>query len=497
MILGLLHDCPAMWTVLRRRGSDTMLLRPMRLLWPHAIFLSAIFAVLTLAPDARAQAVVGDAQSVPTDSAKVTLPLPGPLLSLQLPGFRSADPEVPSPVPATPQAVQGDASLGGDQARTRFLIGLGRSVDYQVLALTNPNRVIVELAETTLLLPKDTGGKSVGLINSFRAGISGPGKVRVVIDVTQPVVVESARIEKTTDGKGNRLAVMIVPASGVTKEAKKPFTTPSYALGATGLQPPLPLPAERPNLRAARAFKPVIIIDPGHGGHDSGAMKNGAVEKDVVLAFSKVLKNKIEAAGRFKVQMTRETDEFIELGERVAFAERNNASLFIAVHADYADSNTKARGATIYSLRDSVASALKRSAKGDASDNVLSKEEVEIVKKASIDGDVSAVAAVKSILADLAGRDLDLTSERTSVFSKSVVDLMGASTHMRNDPAQQAGFRVLKTAHFPSVLIELAYVTNKEDAALLQSDEWREKVSDSIMTAVDNYFSSQVARMPM
>ena len=84
---------------------------------------------------------------------------------------------------------------------------------------------------------------------------------------------------------------------------------------------------------------------------------------------------------------------------------------------------------------------------------------------------------MKSILADLAGRDLDLTKERTSVFSRSVIDLMGASTGMRNEPDQQAGFRVLKTAQFPSVLIELAYVTNKEDAALLQSDAWRDKVA--------------------
>jgi len=444
-----------------------MLFGPMRHLWPHVISLSALFAVLTLAPDARAQG------ALVADPGQKTQKAMGPTL--------------PSDV----------AALGGDQARTRFLIGLGRTVDYQVLALTNPNRVIVELSETTLLLPKETGGKAVGLINSFRAGISGPGKLRVVIDVTQPVVVESARIEKTSDGKASRLAVMIVPASTLTKEAKKPFAAPTFGLGAAGLQPPLPLPAVRPDVRAAKAFKPIIVIDPGHGGHDTGAMKNGAIEKDVVLAFSRVLKRKIEEAGRFKVQMTRETDEFIELGERVAFAERNNASLFIAVHADYADSNNKARGATIYSLRDSVANALQRSAKGDASESILSKDEVEIVKKASVDGDVDAVAAVKRILADLAGRDLDLTRERTSVFSKSVVDLMGASTHMRNDPAQQAGFRVLKTAHFPSVLIELAYVTNKEDAALLQSDAWREKVADSITTAVDNYFASHIARMPM
>jgi N-acetylmuramoyl-L-alanine amidase len=455
-----------------------MLFGPMRQPLPQVLSFCAIFAVLSSAPGAQAQAPIAADSGLPVNGQA----------GAAAAAAQSTAPTLPS-----------DAAIGGDQARTRFLIGLGRTVDYQVFSLSNPNRVIVELAETPMLLPTDTGGKPVGLVSTFRAGKSGPDKVRIVIDVTQPVVVESARIEKGKDGKGQRLALQIVPADSITtsKEPKKPFAAPSFGLGAAGLQPPLPMPAVRPDVRAAKAFKPIIVIDPGHGGYDSGAMKNGAIEKDVVLAFSKVLKKKIEAAGRFKVQMTRDTDVFIELGERVAFAERNNANLFIAVHADYADSNSQARGATIYSLRDSVASALQRSAKGDASENVLSKDEVEMVKKASVDGDTGAVAAVKSILADLAGRDLDLTKERTSVFSRSVVDLMGASTHMRNDPAQQAGFRVLKTAHFPSVLIELAYVTNKEDAALLQSDAWREKVADSIMTAVDNYFSNQIARMPM
>ena len=391
-------------------------------------------------------------------------------------------------------AGQPDIALGGDLTRTRFLIGLERAVVFQVFSLSDPNRVIVDLPEIALQLPKDTGGQPVGLVKSFRAGNSAPGKARIVIDVTEAVVVESAKIENTADGKGHRLVLAIVPVESVTTAAKKPFKTAPYSLGASGLQPPLPLPAERPDLRAARAFKPVIVIDPGHGGYDSGAVKDGTVEKDVVLAFSKVLKQKIEATGCYKVQMTRDTDVFVELGERVAFAERNNANLFIAVHADYADGNSQARGATIYSLRESVANALKRSTKDEASEHVLSKEEIETVKKASVDGDL---AAVKTILADLAGREFDFTKERTSVFSRSVVELMGASTHMRSEPDQQAAFRVLKTAQFPSVLIELAYVTNKEDAELLKSDTWRDKVSDSIMTAVENYFSHQIARMPM
>jgi N-acetylmuramoyl-L-alanine amidase len=272
------------------------------------------------------------------------------------------------------------------------------------------------------------------------------------------------------------------------------MSPPPFALGGAGLQPPLPRPAVSPDILAQRAFKPIIVIDPGHGGHDSGAMKNGAVEKDITLAFSKILAKKLNATGRYKVMMTREEDVFIPLGDRVAFGEKHKANLFIAVHCDYADTGSTASGATIYSLRDSVADSLRRSTRDDVGDEVLSKNEVEKLKKANGKEDVGLV---KDILADLAEREVDATHDRTSVFARTIIQTMGASTAMRNKPDQQASFRVLKTAQFPSVLIELAYVTNKQDAANLQSDAWRDKVTDSIMSAIDNYFSNQVAQLPM
>ena len=383
--------------------------------------------------------------------------------------------------------------------RTRFLIGLPKSVDFLVFSLSNPNRVIVDLPDVAMQLPNAPADKSAGLVSSFRAGESAPGKARIVIEMNQPVVVQSAKLEKASDGKSQQLALDIVPAQALNKAARKqPLKASALGfgasgLGATGLQPPLPKPAQRPDVKAAKSFKPIIVIDPGHGGHDSGATKNGAIEKDVVLAFSKTLRDKLEATGRYKVQMTRETDVFVPLPDRVEFAEKHKAALFIAVHADYA--STKARGATIYSLRDGVANSLKRSAKGEVSSNVLSSSEVTQVKSASGgDGDV---AAVRNILADLAQREVDATQERTSVFSRAVIENMGETTTMRDDPDQQAGFRVLKTAQFPSVLIELAYVTNKQDAEQLKSVSWRDKVSDSIKTAIENYFSNQISRLPM
>jgi N-acetylmuramoyl-L-alanine amidase len=394
-------------------------------------------------------------------------------------------------------AVQGsEETLGGDVTHTRFLIGLPKEVEFRVFSLSNPHRVIVDVSETALRLPPQPEENiAVGLVRAFHSGRSAPGKSRVVIEVIRPVVVDSARIVPAREGKGYRLALDIVPVDSTGFGSKKLIKTASLStLGGADLQPPLPLPAMRPGEMAARAFKPIIVIDPGHGGHDSGAKKNGAVEKDVVLAFSLMLRDKLEKTGRYKVLMTRDKDVFVELDKRVDYAEEHKANLFIAVHADYAGGNSNARGATIYSLRENVANALQRSAKGEVKSAVLTKDEVDTMKKASIDTDLSMV---KNILADLAGREVEATQERTNVFTRSVIEYMGASTELRAKPDQQAAFRVLKTAQFPSVLIELAYVTNKEDAALLQSDAWRDKVSDSIMTAVENYFGAQIARLPM
>ena len=284
-----------------------------------------------------------------------------------------------APVAAKAKPQSGDAALGGDVSRTRFLIGLPGEAEFQVFSLSNPHRVIVDISETALRLPPQPAENiAVGLVRNFRAGQSGPGKSRVIIKVTRPVIVESAVIEPAANGKGHRLALDIVPVKhpgAAAKTASKALAKPSFSLGAGDVQPPVPVPAVRPGAIAESSYKPIIVIDPGHGGHDSGAKKNGVVEKDVVLAFSLMLRDKLEATGRYKVMMTRDTDEFVELDERRRFAEQHGASLFIAVHADYAR-RAAARGATIYSLRENVAKSLRRSAKGKASSNVLTEEEV-------------------------------------------------------------------------------------------------------------------------
>src|SRR5262245_1333146 len=395
-----------------------------------------------------------------------------------------------SPAIAAPQ----ENVLKGDTARTRFIIGLERVVEFQVFALTNPNRVFVELPDVMLELPAQPGETAAGLVKSFRGGLSAPGKARVVIDVTGPVIVEKAAVETGKAGKGAQLVLETAPAESaidarLANARRALMQAGAAALGAGGLQPPMPRPAVSPQVQAERKFKPVIILDPGHGGDDTGAQRNGTVEQNVVLAFSLKLREKLNATGRYKVLMTRETDVFIELNKRREFAEHNLAQLFVAVHADYAQS--RARGATIYSLRESVANALQRSARGDAND-VLSDRELAAAKP--MDGDIGAI---KGFLADLVRLEVERNRDRTSVFVKSVIEYMGESTNLKDNPDRSAAFVVIKSAKVPSILVELGYVTNEEDAELLKSDRWREKVSSSIVTAIENYFSHQLARLPM
>ena len=387
---------------------------------------------------------------------------------------------LPAILPSTASANPAKPNFANELAPTRFVVLLDRAVEFEVLSLTNPNRVVVSLPDVRMRLPAGGEDAGAGLVRSFRGGASAPGRARVVIDVRAPVIVRRSEIQK--HGRDHRLVLDLVPApSGklpAQAEAKRPQT----------VQPPLPRPASRPEEIAARSYKPVIVIDPGHGGHDTGATKNGVVEKDVVLAFSKVLRDKLESTGRYRVLMTRDEDVFITLDGRRDIAERHRAALFIAVHADYAGAH--ARGATIYSLRDSTAAALQRSAKSEVVKTVLTNQELSGVER-------NDAHAIKAILADLAEREVAVTKERTDTFARSVIEFMSASTEMRPDADREANFRVLKTAKVPSVLIELAYVTNPLDARNLKSQAWRDKVSDSIATAVDNYFSFQIARLPM
>jgi N-acetylmuramoyl-L-alanine amidase len=361
--------------------------------------------------------------------------------------------------------------------RTRFIVGLERAAegrDIRLSALTNPSRVLIDLPQMRLDLPPVPAEAPVGVVKSFHHGLSAPGRMRVIIEVTGPVVIEKSAIEKGSDGKSDRLVLDIIAASEVTATA----ASDARPTGGVGLQPPVPKPAQR---RTSGSFKPVIVIDPGHGGEDPGARKFGTIEKDVVLSFSLKLRDKLTATGAYKVLMTRDRDVFVPLEDRRSFAERHQAALFIAIHADYTQ-RASARGATIYSLRPHVADALRRTAEAEMQDSVLSGKQVALAKQAEADVD-----ALRGILTEKARDLIERNQVRTSVFARSVIDFVGSTTDLMENPDRSAAFVVLKTAKVPAILLELGFITNLQDAEQLNSDQWRDKVSTSVVTAINQY----------
>jgi len=391
------------------------------------------------------------------------------------------------------QSLTGGAntSQGPKYQATRLVVELERSAKFEVFSLVNPNRVVIEIPNMRMRLPDVRNGGPGNLVTDVRHGISAPGKARVVVSVAAPVVVIATRLARGPSG-GTDLQIDLAPARASNAVESRPdFKMRAASLGAGGLQPPVPRSADKPGHLRKRDGKYVIVIDPGHGGHDSGAKKFGVLEKNAVLSVSQLLRDKLEATGRYKVLMTRDRDVFVTLGNRRKFAERHDAALYISVHADYAR-RSGARGATIYSLRKRVAQRLKKSAKRrEARSAHLTRNQIRTIKATA-----SNARSVQGILSDLAQRDVEWTDGQTRSFTQTVIKHMGQSTDMRSRPHRSAAFKVLKTATMPAVLIELAYVSNRRDARRLKSRSWQNKVSGSIATAVDNYFLD-VSRLPL
>ena len=336
--------------------------------------------------------------------------------------------------------------LHGNQQRTRFLIGLPKATKFEVFSLTNPNRVVVEVDGDQAAPARAAQGGAGRPHQVVPAPASpAPSTSRVIIYVTEPVIVSSAQIEKTKDGQrpapGRRDRARSCPSPPASTRAGRQQEGRHGAAAVRAGRRRTAAAAAASCRVAGRAGAASLQAGhrhrPGHGGHDSGAEKNGAVEKDIVLAFGKILADKLKATGRFKVLMTRDTDVFIPLGERVAFARAQQGQ---PVHrrALRLRRHRLGRPTAPRSIRCATSSPTACAArrKRRVSSNVLSQNEVEKVKQAS-DGD--DVDLVKGILADLAEREVDATHDRTSVFARTVIETMGASTAMRNEPDQQAG----------------------------------------------------------
>jgi N-acetylmuramoyl-L-alanine amidase len=234
-------------------------------------------------------------------------------------------------------------------------------------------------------------------------------------------------------------------------------------------------PAAPANLR------PVVVIDPGHGGIDNGTQAGGESEKSLVLGFGLALRDRLEKNSKYRVVMTRTDDTFIPLADRVRIARNQSAALFVSIHADALPRREgDAQGATIYTLSDRAS---------DAEAERLAEAE----NKADAIGGVNLTEEptdVADILIDLAQRETRTFSNR---FARLLMGEMKNTVRMHKRPLKSAGFRVLKAPDVPSVLIELGYVSNKGDREHLVSENWRSRTVGSMAQAIDTFLAKRLA----
>jgi N-acetylmuramoyl-L-alanine amidase len=398
------------------------------------------------------------------------------MLGLLLAGVLPAAGQV-SPGPSganTPVAT--DARVGGDAKQTRFVVDLSRKVDIRAFTLADPYRVVIDLPQVSFQLPPKAGERGRGLVKAFRFGLVMPGGSRIVLDVTGPVRVEKAFVLDPSDGQPARLVLDLV---GIDREAFLRAAAVDNRVAPEGARKP------EPPSNSGRDQRPVIVLDPGHGGIDTGTRApSGETEKGVVLDIALMLRDKLEKSGKYRVVMTRTDDSFVALADRVRLARARNAQLFISIHCDaLARGEGEAEGATIYTLSDHATdAAAARLADAENRADVISGVDL------SVEPD-----DIADILIDLAQRE---TKTFSLQFAKSVAGELKNAARMHKHPLKSAGFRVLKAPDVPSVLIELGYVSNHQDLKQLMSEKWRMRAGDAIMQAVNTYFTTRLAGGP-
>lgn len=370
---------------------------------------------------------------------------------------------------------------------TRLVFELSGPVAVKGHVLAQPDRVVIDLPEITFQIDPSKGrGPAtpkpdprrrqmqsaqplLGAVSSYRFGLVSPGKSRIVIDLAHPSRIARLVSELLPGGQGARLVIELGKterSAFLAEAAKAGEARPASAVMPVGSG-------------AASAGLPIVVLDAGHGGIDAGAHAlNGALEKDIVFDFAKALAARLERSGQVKVIMTRDSDIFIALGERVRKARAAGAALFISIHADTLSYDGSVSGATVYTVSD-------RASDAEAARVAEKENQADIV--AGLDG-TEDQGDVSDILFDLTRRE---TRAFSHVFARTLVGYWQEIGSLNKNPHRSAGFRVLKAPDVPSVLLELGYLSSKSDLASLTSPQWREKATELVAKAVEGFFKDR------
>jgi N-acetylmuramoyl-L-alanine amidase len=367
--------------------------------------------------------------------------------------------------------------------KTRLVLDLSQTSDFRIFTLADPYRMVIDLPDFSWNAGMVNANTQAG-IRASRHGNLKPGISRIVFDMNSPVQVRSAFTLPASAGKPNRLVVDFHSVSPQLFERNK-----NNILGNLNVdQAPTEYTA-KPNTRTASApppprpnntvKKPLIVLDPGHGGVDPGAIATNHVhEKNIVLALAKELKQQLEQTGQYRVILTRDKDVFIKLRDRVKFARQHNADLFVSLHADTLPKNKNVRGSSVYTLSETASD--KQTASLAAREN-----KADLI--AGIDLNVED-EQVANILLDLATRD---TMNQSKFFANTVVNHFhsnGLKTLER--PHRYAGFAVLKAPDIPSILVEAGFLSNRTEAELLNSSSHRKKLAAALKKGIESYFKT-------
>lgn len=434
---------------------------------------------------------------------------------LALPGLSGAAQNKAPPQGQSIEGIRTGLGAGG----TRLTVDLGIKSDFRAFHLANPYRIVLDLPSSKWLSPK-SGLMSGGLVRGYRSGTLEGGQTRIIFDLGRAAVISNASFLPKNSFDKNRIVIDLAPSSANLFSARLPQVYGSRDLKGTIAPPPAAISsyareqnrivraasvppegadvtgeitgavkrqepvsnARAPENRTAapvsrkQTRKYVVVIDAGHGGEDPGAAgRGGIIEKRITLAVAKELERQLSETGRYRAILTRSTDKYIKLRERVAIAKRAKADLFISIHADKID-RTGVRGASIYTLSQ------------NASDN----ETARLADQENNSGVVAGVDLanesqdVADILLDLAMREKMNESKLLAKYLDQA--FRDKSIRLLPNSHRAAGFAVLKAPDVPAALIETGFLSNPEEAKLLSTSAFQRRIASAMLDGIDGYF---------
>ncbi len=361
-------------------------------------------------------------------------------------------------------------------AYTRLTVEASQRLEYTYFTIDNPRRLVIDIKGVTLnSVLQGLGSKVQGsdpYIAGIRAGQNTGDTVRIVIDLKAAVNPQVFGLNPVANFK-HRLVVDLYPS--VATDARDPLMAllADYSQGKINADADTPPPARQTGNRQV-----VVMLDPGHGGEDPGAIgPSGLREKDVVLSIARETKKRLDALG-YKTYMTRNEDIFIPLGVRVAKARKLKADVFISIHAD-AFTSPSAKGTGVYAL----------STKGATSAAAKFLEQTQ--NNADLIGGVKTVG-IRSVDTAIMDMTQTVTNRDSLVLAQKVLKELGNINNLHKGDVDRANFAVLRAPDIPSILVETAFISNPQEERMLSGSDFRQKCAQSICSGIQGYIKNAV-----